>query len=129
MPLDNRDQVLRRAGDVLEQRMGKAVAWTVGYVKVSINRGNADGKNPSKPGEPPKKVSGLLFSKIAGVVVRTRTEVLGFVGANVVYARRLELGFVGRDRTGANIDQKPRPFLRPAVARNWARLQQILNDG
>lgn len=34
---------------------------------------------------------------------------------DVVYARRLELGFVGKDRLGRRYNQRPYPYLRPAA--------------
>lgn len=35
--------------------------------------------------------------------------------ADVVYARRMELGFTGTDAAGRTINAKPRPWLRPAA--------------
>ena len=42
----------------------------------------------------------------------------GVVGTNVVYARRLELGFVGQDKLGRTINQKPRPHIIPAFEKH-----------
>lgn len=36
------------------------------------------------------------------------------IGTNVVYARRIEYGFVGRDRRGRVYNQAAKPYLRPA---------------
>lgn len=76
--------------------MAEGGQWLAGKVKVAINRGNRTGRNPSLPGEPPKKVTGNLFKSITtdgpitdGNSVRVR------VGTNVVYGRVLEFGFQG----------------------------------
>lgn len=37
------------------------------------------------------------------------------VGTDVVYARRIELGFEGTDSLGRTYHQSPRPYLRPAL--------------
>lgn len=36
------------------------------------------------------------------------------VGTNLVYARRIELGFSGTDSLDRSYDQAPQPYLRPA---------------
>lgn len=40
------------------------------------------------------------------------------VGTDVVYARRIEYGFIGEDRLGRRYDQSPQPYLRPALDEN-----------
>lgn len=37
-----------------------------------------------------------------------------WVGTNLVYARRIEYGFIGADKLGRVYNQRPRPYLRPA---------------
>jgi|SRR5690606_8217383 len=37
------------------------------------------------------------------------------VGTNVVYAPRVEFGFVGKDSLGRNYNQKAKPYLRPIL--------------
>lgn len=128
MPLKKwaQDKVLQAALDVQEQRMRLATQVVVAEVKRSINRGNASGKNPSAPGEPPKKVSARLFNSIFARVKRTKTEVIGEVGSNVEYARALELGFTGTDSAGRARDLKPRPYLRPAFIKTFEKVKRIL---
>jgi len=36
------------------------------------------------------------------------------IGTNVIYAKRVEFGFVGTDSLGRNYHQLPKPYLRPA---------------
>ncbi len=60
--------------------------------------------------------------KVTGTLARSiHTEVRGataVVGTNVVYARRIEYGFVGLDSLGRRYNQPPQPYLRPALATN-----------
>jgi len=37
-----------------------------------------------------------------------------FVGPTTVYARRIELGFKGRDKLGRKYNQGPKPYVKPA---------------
>lgn len=73
------------------------------------------GLDPSKEGEPPHVLLGRLRQSITHVVKREARRVMAMIGTNVVYAARLEKGFVGTDSRGRNIHQGPRPFLRPAL--------------
>jgi len=109
-----------------EARMRLATVYVAGQVKRLINRGNPTGKNPALPGEPPKKVSGGLFGSIFTQVVRSGMQVVGVVGSNKKYARRLELGFTGRDSAGRMYHQKPRPYLRPGLANSSDKVGSIL---
>lgn len=111
------DKVIEAAMKKEEARMQTAVVYVQGQVKASINRGNRDGKNPSAPGEPPKKVSARLFNSIFTQVARLKNEVLGIVGSNAAYARALELG---------TKNMKPRPYLRPALLNNITKVRAIL---
>lgn len=120
------ERIIDRALDKQEARMQTAVIFLQGQVKRLINRGNRKGDNPSKPGEPPKKVTGGLFDSIFAKVIRLDRAVVGIVGSNMKYARRLELGFVGRDSRGRLYAQAPRPYLRRAISENRDRLRKIL---
>lgn len=108
------------------KRMGLATIFVRDEVKRLINRGNADGSDPSLEGEPPKKVSARLFGAIRNEVVTEGTTITGYVGTNVEYARRLELGFHGSDSLGRVVDQGPRPFFRPGLLENIERVRRIL---
>jgi len=50
--------------------------------------------------------------------VRSETNVYALVGTDVEYARRIEYGFVGRDKLGRVYDQAARPYMRPALDAN-----------
>lgn len=119
--------VIKAVQGTLEQRMAAAAIVVRDQVKVLSNRGNADGKNPSLPGEPPKKVSGRFFKSVTSQVVRdTDGSVLGLIGTDVPYQPRLELGFVGTDSKGRVYHQAPRPAFRPALEMSRQRIRQIL---
>jgi len=118
--------IIKKVLDIQERRMRLATQVVIGNVKRLINRGNITGKDPSAPGEPPKKVTARLFNSITDEVVRTDTEVIGAVGTNVDYARRLEKGFVGRDSLGRIYDQAPRPFLAPGLHKSLEQVRRIL---
>lgn len=111
----------------MERRIRQAQLLVQADIKRSINVGNRTGKNPSQPGQPPKKVTAQLFQSIAAPAPeKVNGEIKGLVGTNKEYARRLELGFVGRDKLGRNYNQAPRPFLRNAIVRNRLEIAAIL---
>jgi hypothetical protein len=108
----------------LTRRMQVAVVIIRDTIKKSINvggqardtRGRFASGSRSFPGQPPRKQSGMLFRSITTKVVVGGGTVTGHVGSNMAYARRLELGFTGRDSLGRIYDQKPRPYMRPGLA-------------
>jgi len=122
----NGDAVAHELRAKIGKNMNRAMLYLKGQVQRSINRGNADGSNPSLPGEPPKKVSARLFQSIATDKRESVLEITGVVGTNADYGPRLELGFTGTDKLGRVIDQAPRPFLRPALAASRATIEKIL---
>jgi HK97 gp10 family phage protein len=74
--------------------------------------GRLRGLDPSKPGEPPKKVTSHLFQNIRKTVHATRYSVIGRYGSSVIYAAYLELG---------TRKMAPRPFLRPIIGNTLHR--------
>ena len=76
------------------------------------------GLDPSKPGEPPKKVSGHLRINIKKDMDRARIEAR--VGTNVPYGKWLELG---------TRKMAPRPWIRAALVRNAAEIQRRFGIG
>lgn len=121
----NLDAPLRDTERQFEQGLQAATAYLAGRVQRAINRGNRDGRNPSRPGEPPKKVTGNLFKSVTFEVVTTasRRVIIGRVGTNVVYGRYLELGTQGRNgRPG----MAPRPFLRPTLQTEQKNLVNVI---
>src|SRR5688572_13920218 len=109
--------------DVAEERMGRATAEVEREAKTLLNK--AGQGRASKPGEPPRKQSGRLYGSIHTRVVRMKNEIQGYIYSDDEKARRLELGFVGKDALGRVYDQKPRPFMRPALAKAAAKIKKI----
>lgn len=123
----NVDGARRRLEADFDQRLRKAGILVRDAVKRSINRGNARGKFPSLEGEPPKKVSTRLFQSITAS--EPMTDAKGrvvYVGTKIIYARRLELGFMGTDSRGHVIHQGPRPYVRPGLHNNRDQIAGIL---
>lgn len=87
--------------------------------------GHLVGLAPSAPGEPPKTLSARLKQSVAFAVSRDFAKIALRVGTNVVYGRRLELGFHGRDKKGRNISQEARPWLRVSVEESRRAIQRI----
>jgi hypothetical protein len=121
--------VIKAALDRQEVRMGQACAVVQGAIKTLLNRGGGSHHVPSDPGEPPHKQSGRLYGSIFFSVNRKDNQVTGVIYSNDPKARRLELGFVGRDSLGRTYDQKPRPFMRPGLANSRDRIKKILGGG
>lgn len=87
---------------------------------------NRVGLDPSKPYEPPKKVTGRLFQSITAEAHQNDQRTWGTWGSNVVYARALELGYTGRDSRGFQRNLAPRPYLRPVMLRHKQEIQRLI---
>lgn len=67
--------------------------------------------------------TGTLRRSIRTQTVRdSATKVTAYVGSDVPYARRIELGFTGADSLGRYYSQAARPYLRPALDENRDKL-------
>ena len=86
--------------DAVELGMGRGI-----LLSQTIVRGNARGR----PG--PRAPNGDFNRSIIGQHQRRGFNVIGQVGSNAAQARRLELGFTGRDILGRYYDQPPYPYL------------------
>lgn len=115
-----------KATKVAEERVALAMTHLEGAVKRKLNRSNSKGRRPSEEGEPPRKGSGDLRRSIFSVVKRVKKQVIGQVGSRLRQARRLELGFVGKDRLGRMVNQGPRPFLRSTYLEQRERIKRII---
>jgi HK97 gp10 family phage protein len=91
--------------------------FLVGRIKRKIDRPNRLGRDPSRPGEPPKKVTVRLQKSIASTVGVEGKEVVLAVGTNVRYGRYLE---------GGTSRMAARPWLRPTVAENLENAGRII---
>lgn len=102
-------KALHRAAIVVKVRAKELLS-----VSGTGRNGTAAGR--SKPGEPPRKQTGLLRMKVAHEV--DEATLTARVGTNLPYGKHLELG----TRRGL----APRPWLRRALAEVAGRLNQIL---
>jgi len=78
---------------------------------------------PSPPGHAPAAPTGTLKGRITHKI--DKATMIGQVGTNLEYARRVELGFVGIDSLGRKYAQAPRPYLRPALEINRAAIKKL----
>ncbi len=76
----------------------------------------------SKVGSSPHRRSGDLRNSFEFDVKRSLFSVTLRVFTNIVYALRLEFGFVGTDRLGRNINQGPRPYWRVVMRQNRTKI-------
>lgn len=117
----------------LSANMARAMRFAERYAKDLVKIGNQRGKNPSAPGEPPHLGTGTLRRSIASEAFAGFDEVVGRLGVQrgnaEKYARRLELGYVGRDKAGRIVDQAPRPFLRRTLHDKAAEIARIIVKG
>lgn len=86
------DEIFER----LEREAAQWGAFMQGDIRRSINRGNVDGSNPSRPGEPPKKVTGSLQKAIGYRVISDRSKgsikvQVGLVSPGISNARSVAL--------------------------------------
>lgn len=126
----NAGALLASVADKVELGMNLAMAALEQDARRQVGRINP-GNMPSAPGEAPGTVSGRLAFNIDFEMAREEDAIRGFLGVrdDVRYALRLELGFVGVDSLGRRYDQAPRPFLRPTLLRNRARIVEIIAAG
>lgn len=86
-----------------------------------VSAGRATGLDPSKPGEPPKIVTGRLRAAQSwDVFDRGPLEVVARVGSTIEYQRWLELG---------TRKMRPRPHLRPALKENQRAIGKLFTGG
>jgi phage gpG-like protein len=127
--LNNTQRVLVRNMERAAMFVESAVIRSIS-VGQSVRRtkgGHVVGLNPSRPGEAPHVLLGRLRQSITHKVMVIAGQVRAFVGTNVIYAKRLELGYAGKDRRGRNINQAPRPYLRPAVRNNRSAIKRLIS--
>lgn len=71
--------------------------------------------------------SGEFSGKTNGRKLNSANSQAVKVGTTVVYAPRVEFGFVGKDSLGRNINQPAKPFLRPALIENKEKLNNLFS--
>lgn len=119
----------------MEQRVKDAAVYLEGQIKRKLGTGVRTGKTyrvpgtnrtytASAPGEPPAVMLSDLMNSITHLIQREPNAIIGIVGTNKEYARRLEFGFIGEDSLGRRYNQAPRPYFRSTYNENR---EQIIN--
>ena len=111
-------RVLNAVDATMAERMVRATAIVETDVKRSMV-GGGDPHVPSQPGEPPHVDTGDYRRRIHSEVTIRRRRVVGRVISGSVQAMALEFGY-------APHNLKPRPHLRPALARQRERIERVL---
>lgn len=114
------DKLRKMSGPELAKHVGQAL-FVAGqtievHAELSITRGSVSGKGhvPSKPGEPPKRDTGVLDGNIETVQISPlKVE----VSSNAPYAAALEFG---TSRMAA------RPYMRPAVEKTRPKVLELV---
>lgn len=112
----------RRLVSEIERNMRATTVFVRDEVKKKLNRGQPTrtlpsgsiiGLDPSKPGEPPKKITSQLQNSITTRVTTTRREIIGEVGTPLKKGFWLEFG---------TRQMAARPYLRPTIAENKRKI-------
>ena len=124
------DDKVRR---VTLQRAAKAGALVIETAaKVSMSAASHSGEmynghRASAPGETPAVDTGVLVNSISTWTEKqSRDEITMGIGSGIIYAARLEFGFMEIDSLGRQYNQQPRPYMRPAVDNNVNEIEQAI---
>jgi hypothetical protein len=123
---------------IVERDAKRDAPYKLGNLKRSIHVGRATalGDVTDNVTEPEKAEGGASIgntSSSAGFAailkdLRTGSRSAVSVGTNVDYAARQEFGYTGPDKLGRTFNQPPRPYLRPALDSNHARVRKEVGD-
>jgi hypothetical protein len=69
--------------------------------------------------------AGEMGGKTDGKELSKPEKMIAKIGTTVVYAPRVEFGFVGTDSLGRKYNQAPKSFLRSALKENEKKLQNL----
>ena len=117
------EQKMIKAGFMIANDAKRMVKVDTGRLRSSISvnwtgSGMAEGEigDKAKPGDGTKQPTSKPdeFTVVAGT--------------NVKYARRLEYGFIGKDKLGRHYNQAARPYLRPALAKNLSKIKRMFKE-
>lgn len=102
----------------------------LGYKQTVTKLVGAKMHQASSPGAPPAVLRGQLKSSFQYEFEEMDEMYRGYVGpVNVIYAKALEFGFVGKDREGRNHNLQPRPYMAPTWHLKKTEIQEILKRG
>ncbi len=122
-------RLMSKVGNRLEKNMEVATVFVRDEVKKKLNRGQPTrtlrsgsviGLDPSKPREPPKKITAQLQNSIRTKVIRRKNAIIGLVVTNLKKGRWLEFG---------TSKMKPRPYLRPTLSEQRRKIGRVVALG
>jgi hypothetical protein len=119
----------RRVNAALRRALQRGMTRAALHLEKTIIMKISKGQPPSEPGEPWHVLTGRSRASMTHDIEIGSREIIGRVGSNVVYVRRLELGFAGRDADGRNVNQAPRPAMRPALIEERDEMMRLLALG
>lgn len=125
----NSRQMTSQLSKQLESRINVFSRNILAETKRNVSRPNPTKKNPSKVGEYPKKVSGDFQKSLKRDVFKEGDSVGASFYSDDIKARRLELGFFGRDSLGRLYAQGPRPTFARMLANLRSRFFKALMRG
>ena len=89
-------------------------------IQYGTHRASADGETPAVD-------TGVLVHSISTWTEKqSRDEITMGIGSGIIYAARLEFGFMEIDSLGRQYDQQPRPYMRPAVDNNVNEIEKAI---
>ncbi len=110
-------------GDKLKRKAEKAsmlgidATMSAAIMHAKSNHGGGGARFQTRTGELERSI------RISKPARRDRRGVVGRWGSiGLIYARRIELGFQGKDARGAVVDAPAFPFLRPAAEAEYPKL-------
>lgn len=119
-------------GDTLKKaaKAGALVIETAAKVSMATGRHSGvvyGGHQASAAGETPAVDTGVLINSInTWVEDESSDSVTMGIGSGIVYAARLEFGFMETDSLGRKYNMQPRPYMRPAVDNNAGKIEQAI---
>jgi len=115
-------QKLRKAALMVERTAKQMCPVLTGTLKRSIisNWYGAAGSRSVSWSENKKK--GIKAGKTK---INPQSNKRAVIGTNIEYARRIELGFTGKDKLGRHYNQAAKPYLRPALEANMAAIKRL----
>lgn len=113
--------------DDLKRRIDRIIDDTDGgALETALAAGAKIVENDAKRRAPYR--TGTLRRSITTEVTSQGRHAEAVVGSDVEYARRIELGFSGKDSLGRNYSQAAQPYLRPALDENQDAAIKEAND-
>lgn len=120
--------MLNWKGDVVARNTGKAAILAVDATMSACVINARTNHSPGARGARRFESHTGELERGTKIVAPAKVDARGVVGrwgvANVIYARRIELGFQGKDKLGRAFNQPAYPYLRPAAEKEYPKLSR-----